>query len=331
MTQAHLSPFSSHPLAPSRRAVLISTLGAGLAACVPKPAATGGPIRIGTQRGGVLLIAKSRGLSASELAGTASGVEWIEFPSGPPMIEALAAGALDLGLMGESPPIFAQASGAGIVYAAVQPVTGASQAIITPNGSMITSLADLRGKKVAFTKGSASHLFTIVALRSAGLILTDVQATHLAPGEAMAAFSAGAIDAWAVWDPFYALALAQGGKVLTTAEGLFETNAFYVASRRFAEERPEALKALLDALAVHAAWGNVHRDAYSGLFAKATGLPPAIAQAMQQRGSLAVEPVTEPVLALQQKAADIFLRAGALPSAVKVREAAWTAWRPVER
>lgn len=328
MTQVHLSPPPSHRLAPSRRAVLISALGAGLAACGPKSATTGGPIRIGTQRGGVLLIAKSRGLSASELAGTASGVEWIEFPSGPPMIEALAAGALDLGLMGESPPIFAQAAGAGIVYAAVQPVTGASQAIITPKGSAITNLAELRGKKVAFTKGSASHLFTIVALRSAGLTLTDVQATHLAPGEAMAAFSAGAIDAWAVWDPFYALALAQGGRELTTADGLFETNAFYVASRRFAEERPEALRALLDALAAQAAWGNAHRDAYGDLFAKATGLPPAIAQTMQRRGSLAVDPVAEPVLALQQEAADIFLEAGALPAAVKVREAAWTGWQP---
>ncbi len=244
------------------------------------------------------------------------------------MVEALAAGALDLGLMGESPPIFAQAAGAGIVYAAVQPVTGASQAIITPKGSEITHLAALRGKKVAFTKGSASHLFTIVALRSAGLTLGDVQATHLAPGEAMAAFSAGAIDAWAVWDPFYALALAQGGRVLTTAEGLFETSAFYVASRRFAEERPEALRALLDALVAQAAWGNAHSDAYGDLFAKATGLPPAIAQTMQRRGSLAVDPVTEPVLALQQRAADIFLEAGALPAAVKVREAAWTGWQP---
>lgn len=316
------------PSTPSRRGLLISALGASLAACGAKSAGAGGPIRIGTQRGGVLLIARSRGLSAAELAGTASGVEWIEFPSGPPMIEALAAGALDFGLMGESPPIFAQASGAELVYAAVQPVTGASQAIITPKGSSVSRLADLRGKKVAFTKGSASHLFAIVALKSAGLSLADVQATHLAPGEAAAAFSSGAIDAWAVWDPFYALALAQGGRVLTTAQGLFETNAFYVASRRFAEQRPDALKALLDALRLHAAWGNANNTSYGEMFAKATGLPLEIAQTMNRRGSLAVDPVTDEVLTLQQKAADTFLAAGALPRAVNVRDAAWTGWRP---
>jgi len=311
---------------PDRRAVLFG--GAAAVASCAKPAANG-PLRIGFQRSGVLFLAKARGLLPAALKGVASGVEWIEFPAGPPLMEAMAAGAIDFGAVGDAPPIFAQAAKAPIAYVAVQPVTGAGSALLVPPTSTIRTVAELKGRKVAFTKGTSAHLFIYHALRQAGLSLADVQPAYLSPGDAAGAFGTGALDAWATWDPYYALAVRdQGARVLLTGESLPRTNSFYIASKRFTEERPRALKALLDALRVEAAWGMDHVGEVAGVINQATGLPIDIASASLRRGRLAVDPVSEPALAAQQASADAFLDIGAIPGRVDVAGAAWRGWTP---
>ena len=309
-----------------RRAVLIGA--AALAGCSPAPTKDG-PVRIGYQRAGVLLLAKARGQLPAALQGAAPGVEWVEFGAGPPLMEAMAAGSIDFGAVGDAPPIFAQAAKAPIVYVAIQPITGAGSALLVPPGSTARTVADLKGKRVAFTKATSAHLFIYYALKQAGLTLADVQATYLSPGDAAGAFGSGAIDAWATWDPYYALAVRdQQARVLLTGETLPQTNSFYIASRRFAEQRPAALKALLDALRVEARWGMAHLGEVAAVVGGATGLPADIAQASLRRGALAVDPLNDKALAAQQASADAFLDIGALPARIDVQSAAWRDWSP---
>ncbi len=309
----------------ARRELLAFGVAAALAACAP--AKRSGPVRIGFQRSGVLLLAKSRGaLKAGSTGGIE--VEWVEFPAGPPLMEAMAAGAIDFGAVGEAPPIFAQAAGAPVVYAAVQPVTGAGAALLVPAASQIRDVAGLKGRKVAFTKASSAHLFMVQALKQAGLSLADIQPIYLSPGDAAGAFASGSIDAWATWDPYYALAQRdQHARAILTGEVLPRTSAFYIAARAFAEQRSATLVALLDVLKAEAAWGEAHRGDVSRVIAAATGLPEEIAAASLRRGALAVRPVDDAVIAAQQVAADVFQAIGAIPARIDFRAAAWRGWR----
>lgn len=310
----------------SRRTLMFGAGAAALSACAPAKGLK--PIRVGVQKSGVPFLAKARGGLDVALKDVASAVQWVEFPSGPPMIEAMAAGAVDFGLVGESPPVFAQAAGAPIVYVAAQPVTGAGSALLVPRDSPLKSVAELKGKRVAFTKASSAHLFVVEALKQAGLTLADIQPIQLSPGDAAGAFASGAIDAWSTWDPYYALAQRdQQARALVTGERLPRTSSFYIATRSFAEGSPDALKALLAALKTHADWGQAHRDQVARIIAAATGLPADIAQAALRRGRYAVDPLDDAILAGQQQVADTFHAIGAIPKAIRVRDAAWLGWK----
>jgi sulfonate transport system substrate-binding protein len=311
----------------TRRAFTGAVAG-GLASCArPGRASARDPVRIGFQRSGVLLLARARAGLDAALKGLASGVRWVEFPSGPPLMEALGAGAIDFGSVGETPPIFAQAAGLPIVYAAAQPISGAGAALLVPASSPARTVADLKGRKIAFTRGTSAHLFIIQALRQARMDLHDIQPIYLAPSDAAGAFASGAIDAWSAWDPYYALAQRNlKARAIITGESLPRTNAFFVAARAFTEQRPKALSAVLDGLKVQADWAEAHRDAVAGVIAKASGLPPDVTVAMLRRGPFAVRPVDEAIVAQQQACADIFRDIGAIPRAIDVGKDAWRGW-----
>ncbi len=309
----------------SRRALAAQAGAALLAACAPR---TGGPttINIGYQKNGVLLLAKSRGVVEALMRPIK--LNWVEFPSGPPLLEAMNAGAIDLGATGDTPPIFAQAAGSALQYVAVQPITGEGEALLVPAASPIRSVAELKGKRVAFTKASSSHLLAANALASAGLTLAQVRPVYLAPSDAASAFGRGAVDAWAIWDPFLALAERdQKARILVSGTRLPRTDAFYLASNRIIARAPKALGQLLDALHAEAAWGDGHRPDLVRIVSAANGLPPDIVDTSLRRGRLAVEPLTREVLARQQAAADTLQDLGAIPHKIRVADAAWPGWR----
>jgi len=136
------------------------------------------------------------------------------------------------------PAIFAQAAKSDLLYVAAVP-SGAS-AILLPAGSPLQTLPDLKGKRVAFARGSGAHNLTIAALEKAGLRFDDIQAIALAPADAAAAFEKGAIDAWTIWDPFYALYETRPGvRVLVESTGIAPQNSFFVATRSFVETNPD--------------------------------------------------------------------------------------------
>jgi len=284
-------------------------------------------LRIGYQNNGVLLSAKSRGMIEKALPGVA--LEWALFPSGPPMLEAMAGGAVDFGATGDTPPIFAQAASAPLVYAAFQPLTGVGEAVITPAGSPIKIGQDLKGKRIAVTKGSSSHLLMIRALRSVGLGWGDVTPVYLSPADAAGAFGSGSIDAWTVWDPYLALAQKnQNAQVLVSGAALPKTDAFYLASAKLAQDSPDLLRDFLNALRAEAAWGESHQDEMVKIISSANRLPPDVVLTSLRRGPLAVEPMTADAVARQQAGADTFADLHIIPAHIEIAKAVWRDWRP---
>src|ERR1700756_2159172 len=200
------------------RAVLSIAL---VAASVGASYGEGQVVRIGYQKYGKLVLRKSRGTLEEKLKPLGYTVTWTEFPSGPPLLEALNVGSIDFGIAGETPPIFAQAAGAPLVYLAYDPPAPQGEAILVAKDSPLKSVAELRGKKVALNKGSNVHYLLVRALENAGLKYTDIQPVYLAPADALAAFSRGSGDAWAIWDPYEAAAEAStGARVLADGTGI---------------------------------------------------------------------------------------------------------------
>jgi len=245
------------------------------------------------------------------------------------MLEAMAAGAVDFGATGDTPPIFAQAAAAPLVYAAYQPLTGVGEGVVVPPGSPLTSGKDLKGKRIAVTKGSSAHLLLIRALRSVGLRWADVTPVFLTPSDAASAFGSGSIDAWSIWDPYLALAQKdQKARVLISGAALPRTDAFYLASAKLAHEAPDLLRDFLNALRVEAAWGQAHQDEMVKIIADANHLPADVVLTSLRRGPLAVEPMTADAVARQQAGADTFTDLHIIPAHIDIASVVWRDWRP---
>src|ERR1700710_218223 len=192
-------------------------------------------VRIGFQKYGKLVLLKGKGSLEEKLKPLGYKVSWTEFPSGPPLLEALNVGAIDFGVAGETPPIFAQAAGAPLVYLGYDPPAPQGEAILIPKDSPLKSVADLKGKKVALNKGSNVHYLLVKALEKAGLKYSDVEPVFLPPSDARAAFERGSVDAWVIWDPFLAAAEKQiGARILVDGKGIVSNHQFYLAATPYA-------------------------------------------------------------------------------------------------
>ena len=175
-------------------------------------------VRVGYQKYGTLIILKAKGTLEQRLAPQGIDVKWTEFPAGPVLLEGLNVGSIDIGTVGEAPPIFAQAAGANLVYFGHEPPAPGGEAIVVPKASPLKSPKDLKGKKVALNKGSNVHYLLVKVLEANGLQYKDIEPVFLPPADARAAFERGAVDAWVIWDPFLAAAEKQlGARVLADA------------------------------------------------------------------------------------------------------------------
>lgn len=286
------------------------------------------PFRIGYQRNGLLLAAKARGDLETALKGRVT-VDWSEFPSGPPLLEAMSLGTIDFGGSGDTPPIFAQAAGAKIVYVAAQPVSGDAAAIIVPPKSTLRTVGDLRGRRFAYTRGSSAQNFVRAALGEGRLTLADVDAINLTPTQAAEAFAAHAIDAWAIWDPYLARAeVEEQARVLVGGHGLARSHSFLLANAGVATAHGDLIATVLDTLAATAAWAAAHRADLAALIAAATEVDPAIAAKIAARQDLALEPLTPAIAAEQQRIADALRDQSQLPGSVAIAGAMWHGWMP---
>jgi len=300
------------------RAVLSLTL---VAATVSASYGEDKTIRIGFQKYGKLVLLKGRGTLEEKLKPLGYNVVWTEFPSGPPLLEAMNVGSIDFGITGETPPIFAQAAGAPLVYLAFDPPAPQGEAILVPKDSPLKSVADLRGKKVAFNKGSNVHYLLVRALENAGLKYTDIQTVYLAPADALAAFSRGAVDAWVIWDPYEAAAEAStGARILTDGTNLVSNYQFYFSSRKFLADNAGAVDVVLEALNDTDDWVKNHIEETASQLSPSVGLPPAVLAVSLKREAYGIRPITDEVIASQQRIADTFFALGLLPKALTVSD-----------
>jgi sulfonate transport system substrate-binding protein len=284
-------------------------------------------IRIGYQKNGVLVIARQQATLEQHFAPQGIAVKWIEFSSGPPMMEAMNVGSVDYGAVGDSPPIFAQSAGAAIVYAAGEPIHN-GQGILVPNDSQIRAIADLKGKRVGFTKGSSAHNIVVQTLEKAGLGYGDITPVYLTPPDAGPAFANGSIDAWSIWDPYFAIGeIKQNGRILVNASDVAKTNSFYIANREFARAHGPLLQQIIDVTSSSAKWAEAHRGEVAKSLSAVTGIPLDIQTVAANRSSFAVGPITDDIVATQQGVADRFYKLGLIPKPIVVRDAVW---KPVQ-
>jgi sulfonate transport system substrate-binding protein len=304
---------------------LASLAGRAHAVTVAVPVAAPAVLRIGFQKSAVnLVILKQQG--ALEQRFPNSKVQWVEFPAGPQLLEALAVGSLEFGMTGDSPPVFAQAAGKDLLYVGAEPAKPLSSAVLVPAGSPLNTLADLKGKRVALQKGSSAHYLVVRALEKAGLQWSDIEPAYLTPSEARAAFERGAVDAWGIWDPFYAAAeLAIKPKVLSTGVGLSNNNSFYLASKPFVDQHPRAVQSLLEALTAADAYVQNQRKEAAQLIADFSGLSLATVHLfLSRRPASPVGPLTPAIVSDQQRVADAFQHLGLIPKSVRVADIVWT-------
>jgi sulfonate transport system substrate-binding protein len=279
-------------------------------------------IRIGYQKYGKLVLLKGKGTLEEKLKPLGYEVSWTEFPSGPPLLEALNVGAIDFGIAGETPPIFAQTAGAPLVYLAYDPPAPQGEAILVPKDSPLRSVVDLKGKKVALNKGSNVHYLLVRALEHAGLKYTDVKTQFLAPSDALAAFSRGSVDAWVIWDPYEAAAEAStGARILADGTGLVNNYQFYFSSKDFLTHHRGAVDVTLEALTEVDEWTKNNIDKVAELLSPSVGLPAPVLARSLRREAYGIKPISDDVIASQQKIADTFFALGLLPKSVKVSDA----------
>ena len=280
-------------------------------------------IRIGYQKYGKLVLLKSKGTLEDRLKAIGTKVVWTEFPSGPPLLEALNVGSIDFGNTGEAPPIFAQAAGAPIQYVAYEPPAPQGEAILVPKDSKLNAVADLRGKKVALNKGSNVHYLLVKALEKAGVKYSEIEPVFLAPADARAAFERGAVDAWVIWDPFQAAAeAATGARTLADGTGVVSNYQFYFASKKFLESEPKVVDLVLAQLSEVDDWARGDIHAVAAQLAPPIGLPVPVVEVALRRQSYGIKPITDSVIADQQQIADTFLALGLIPKPIKISDIA---------
>lgn len=307
---------------PSRRSALSLGL-AGLVLSFSSRVTYGADsiVRIGYQKYGSLILLKQKGILEAALAPEGIAVQWAQFPAGPPMLQAMASGALDFGQTGDLPPVFAQASTPdALVYVGHEPQVGSSEAIIVPSGSPIRAVGDLRGRKIAVTRGSDAHWLLLAALLKNGLSLRDVSVSYLLPAAARPAFETGVVDAWSIWDPFLSAA-GRDVRVLMTGADVGGGTEFFLARRAFVEGQGALLNVIRDALARCDAWAQANKPEVARILAGTTGLDPAVVARSVAKVTYGIQPVGPDTMARQQFIADTFHKAGLLPVAVDVRKA----------
>lgn len=304
------------------RRLLLATVALGLALPVLAQNQLG-QLRIGFQKSASLLtLQKSRQSLEQRLAIQNVAVKWVEFPAGPQLLEGLNVGAVDVGFVGEAPPIFAQAAGAQFVYIGYDPAAPQAEALVVPKDSPLKTVAELRGKKVALNKGSNVHYLLVKLLERHGLKYSDIQPVFLPPVDARAAFERGAVEAWVIWDPFLAAVEKQvGARILADGRGVVNNYAYYLAERGYAAKNPQVIQTLFDDTVQQARWLKANLPEAARLIAPLQGLDVAVVELALQRYGFGVAPLTPAVAAEQQKIADTFFELKLIPKPIRIADA----------
>jgi aliphatic sulfonates family ABC transporter substrate-binding protein len=330
VVRARLMQFGELTSAGRRGADLPSERGSSIRRSFPPLA---GPLRLGYQKFGWLPLLRARGSFERACAERGTLVEWIDFAGGLQLVEAFSSLGLSFGVVGEGPPVFAQAQRVPMVYLAADVSAPDAEAIVVRASSKLQRIADLKGKKIALNRGANVHYLLIRALEEAGLSYADVETVFLPPEYARQAFTEGRVDAWAIWDPWLAaLQHACDVRVLRDGSGLCDNTAYYIASRELSESHPEFVELFLEELDAASAWVRQDVERAAALLSPIIDVPQkALVTALGRK--LTPSPIDATRLAAQQRVADTFHEYQLIPHAVAVGEAQFlpSRWRDRER
>ena len=305
-------------------ALFVAACGSSSSSRTPATAATvasgGSPnlsgvtLRIGDQAGtGAEAVLSAAGL----LHKLPFKVSWSDFTSGPPMLQAMSAGSLDAGGVGDAPPVFAAAGGAKIAIVAAIRNDPDSAALVVPKDSPITSISQLKGKKIAVAQGSSADYHLLTVLTKAGLTVHDVSISYLQPAEGLAALNSGSVAAWDIWSPFIEQVRVQhGARILVNGDGYGSNFSYVVASRDALGNRAKAvaIRDYIKILAEAHAWVNAHPQAWAAEWAKATGLPLNVMVDAANDDTQSFTPITPQIVANEQGLVNAFSAAGLIPT-----------------
>ena len=271
-------------------------------------------LRIGDQKGtGAQALLTAAGL-IGKLPFRAS---WDDFTSGPPMLQAMGAGSIDIGGVGDAPPVFAAAAGENIAVVGALLGNPLGAAIVVPKNSPIRTVAQLKGKKIAVAQGSSADYHLLAVLKQAGLTPKDVTLDYLQPTQALPAFSSGAVDAWDIWSPYIEQVTAQDdARIIVNGSPIGNTYSFEVASRSALADpvKVAAIRDYIKLLNQAHAWSNTHPQQWAKIWAAETGLPDSVMIKAAKDSTSDAVPINSTVINAEQSITNDFYNAGLIPT-----------------
>lgn len=296
----------------SRRDALAIGAAGLLSACLKSASKT---LVIGDQRGGIQALLAASG----QLKDVPYKIEWAEFPNAAPLIEALAANAIDTGAGGDAPFIFSLQANAGVKAIAAFRAQGNSTTVMVPGNSSIHGFNDLLGKRVATPRGSIGHYLLLAGLKRLGKPYDAIDIKFLNPSDGRSALTSGAVDAWAIWDPYAAIGeLSDAMRIVPIDRSLTPGLGFVFGTDASLRDKRPLLADLTKRFAAARVWGETHRGEYATMMTRQTGLPIAVTQRFLNRSVNVAVPIDAGLIAEEQGIADLFHSAGLLARPVQV-------------
>lgn len=265
-----------------------------------------------------ITIAKEKGWLEQEFAKYNAKISWSEFPSGPPLLEALAAKRVDLSFLGDGAALTGQSNGLPFKNIALLSDGGSANTLLVPTGSKIKSVKDLKGKTIALAKGTTSHVFLLKLLAKNGLKEKDVKIVNLQFADGLPAFSSGKVDAWQTIEPYVTqLTLQKKATVLAGADQKILAPVTIIARNAFAKDHPELVTAFLSVYKKAADYTKKNQDEVANIFSKQKNVPVPIVKALLNSQNAQLSPVTKQAIDAQQASADLLYEAKFLKKKIK--------------
>ncbi|MHC8320854.1 ABC transporter substrate-binding protein [Pseudomonas sp. GB2N2] len=301
---------------PFKRLLLGTILSLGLGATAL--AADLQPLLVANQKSSIKVLLEVSG----ELKDVPYEIQFSEFPAAAPLGEALNAGAVDIGALGDAPYVFALGAGAPIKVVSIIHAEGRyTTAILAPKDSALNNASDLKGKRIVTTRGSIGHFLAIKALRNAGLTTQDVQFIFLMPSESRILLDNGSADAWSTWDPYTTISTTQNqAKVLASGETLLTNHLYLAATSQAITGKRQQLDDFVARVDRAYRWTNTHPEEYAAAQAKVTGLPLDVHVAVAKGTHMDPVQIDDKVIAGLQTTADIYQEEGILTKHIDVSQ-----------
>jgi len=259
-------------------------------------------VRIGYQAAStIVLLGKGKGFYEQEFGKDGTKVTFSLFLSGPPMIEALAGGRLDIIHTGDMPPVTGRAAGIDLKVVANAGLDPAHNAVLVSPASAIKTPADLKGKKVAVQVGSSAHHFLFLLLAKNGLKPADIQVVNLPGPELANALETGKVDAIGSWEPFTAnIELSGKGRVLADSTNIKRAVNVYIARNDFGRENPQLVERFLKATKRAIDYLQEHPKEGQVAIAAESKFPVAVVARITQRYAWSLDIADSDVKALER-------------------------------